>query len=137
MNNRKLEFRAYDKKFGVMLPNVAVFDNNNIVVVDYLISHLYGDRQDERNDDGVEDAGPEHVCITGDLEIMQYTGQDYSDGSPIYEGDIVKHGESIRTVEQLDSRWTLVSKNRETGILLSFSKPVKLGNLFENPELLS
>ncbi len=86
---RKFKFRAWDNKFNVMLPQVAVYDNENVIIVDVFFNECYGDQVDERHEIGVEDAGPEHYCITGDLNIMQFTGLIGNGKIEIYEGDIV------------------------------------------------
>lgn len=88
--SREIKFRAWDSKFNVMLPQVAVYDNENVIIVDVLFNECYGDREDERHESGVEDAGPEHYCITGYLEMMQFVNKKDKSGNDIYEDDIIK-----------------------------------------------
>lgn len=69
---------------------------------------------------------------------MQYTGRKDVNGVGIYEGDIIRHGESIRTIEYGSSNFHAISRDRTGSLLLSFSaSPEVIGNIYENPELLN
>lgn len=69
---------------------------------------------------------------------VEYTGRDDINGTPIYEGDIIRHGESIRFIECRDCRWLAIRPCKTEAIMLSFSEsPVVIGNIYENPELLT
>jgi hypothetical protein len=132
-----LIFRAWDKKFNVMLPEVAVFNSNNIVVTDVCINLHYDESVIDQRLDSVEPAGPEHYCITGDIEVTQFTGRMDIDNTPIFYGDIIRHGESIREVVQVDCRCIAKRVKGNEAILLCFSEaPKVLGNKFQNPDLL-
>ena len=68
--------------------------------------------------------------------IGQFIGK-LKTGDEIYINDLIKHGETVRIVEYRNGNTSLIRQNRTETILLSFSeKPQKLGNIFDNPELL-
>lgn len=68
--------------------------------------------------------------------IGQFVGK-FSNGDEIYINDLIKHGETVRIVEFRDGNTFLIRQNRTETILLSFSQnPIKVGNIFDNPELL-
>lgn len=69
-------------------------------------------------------------------DLMPFTGQPDKSGKEIYEGDIVKHGESIRFVECRESRWLATRISKTETILLSFTNPEIIGNIYQHPELL-
>lgn len=58
-------------------------------------------------------------------------------GDEVFYNDLILHGETIRTVEYRNGNTCLVSQDKKDAILLSFSEnPKKVGNIFDNPELL-
>lgn len=68
--------------------------------------------------------------------VGQYIGK-LSNGDEVFINDLIKHGGTIRIVEYRLGNTMLRRQNGRDTILLSFSeKPVKLGNIFDNPELL-
>lgn len=143
---REIKFRAWDSKFGIMLHDVVVYDQNNVVMVDVALNGAYGDRADERNEAGVEDAGPEWVCITGDLDVMQFTGLKDKNGKDIYEGDIVsmisynyQHLDRLKWIVEYDSEslsFVFVNGNYREHKVTWHSFEV-IGNIYENAELIN
>jgi len=143
---REIKFRAWDKKFKVMIPSVVAYDNDNVIVVDTIINQTYNDDDlDERLND-VEGAGPEHYCITGDIEVMQFTGLLDTNGKEIYEGDIVKHFGDNDFVHEIKFKHgafgydSLVAPEKfvtysETRIHEIETVEI-IGNTYENPELI-
>jgi len=75
-----------------------------------------------------------------DIPIMQYTGLKDKNGIEIYEGDIIKQGDSIEIIEYCDS---LCEMSHGSGSILGFEfgfcydiKRIEIiGNIYENPEL--
>jgi len=68
--------------------------------------------------------------------VGQYIGKIKTE-QEIYINDLVQHGETIRIVEYRNGNTCLIRQNKQDTILLSFSaNPKKVGNIFDNPELL-
>lgn len=84
----------------------------------------------------LQDLQTKKVEFTSDCPLMQFTGQLDREGKEIYEGDIVRHGESIRFVHQDGSRWLATRPNKTETILLSFTNPTIIGNIYQNADLL-
>ena len=74
-------------------------------------------------------------------EIMQFTGLKDKNGKDVYEGDILKaHG--IVAWNDLEHRWSAIDLNwndiREWHDIDYLTSPFEIiGNVYENPELLS
>ncbi len=68
--------------------------------------------------------------------VGQFIGK-LKSGEDIYINDLIQHGETIRVVSYRNGNTCLDRQNLKDTILLSFSEnPKKLGNIFDNPELL-
>jgi hypothetical protein len=79
---------------------------------------------------------PNKICQVDPLTISQFVGKLKSEDE-IYINDLIQHGETIRIVEYRNGNTCLIRQNKQDTILLSFSEnPKKVGNIFDNPELL-
>lgn len=68
--------------------------------------------------------------------VGQYIGKIRTE-QEVYINDLIQHGETIRIVEYRNGNTCLIRQNKQDTILLSFSEnPKKVGNIFDNPELL-
>jgi len=74
------------------------------------------------------DVRPETIC--------QFIGK-LKNGDKIYINDMIQHGETVRIVEYRNGNTCLIRQNKQDTILFSLSEnPKKVGNIFDNPELI-
>lgn len=70
--------------------------------------------------------------------VGQFTNRIDHQGGKIFEGDAIKHGESIRIIEWRWTNYCAVRTSKTETILLSFCEnPIVIGNVFDNPGLVN
>lgn len=118
--SREIKFRAWDKRHNSMeiCQDLYWFEENYV-------------RQTSDTD-----------SMTGDWEVMQYTGLKDTNGVEIYEGDICRttNGD-VRVVVYLAPVFGLATSISEQYDVEDFTTPMAheevIGNIYENPELLT
>jgi len=116
---REIKFRAWDN--GEMLNDVIPTNYGEIITVHPMINDLKLRKVDA---------------------IMQYTGLKDKNGKEIYEGDIVEKNEgeySREVIEYGGEQTDYESGGYAYGIFLEWSidSYIVIGNIYENPELLT
>ncbi|MGM0183466.1 hypothetical protein IGK74_002431 [Enterococcus sp. AZ150] len=90
--------------------------------------------------------GKGYYCSFSDIELMQSTGLRDKNGVEIFEGDIIKTGETVDWLNEdmgvirfLDGAFVIDYHNLDTEFdyICNVSLPVEIiGNIYENPNLL-
>lgn len=123
---RKIAFRAWDKIHKQMNYKVLVV-NTDMEDVNYTCNMILVNGEWTHADD---------ACI----DLMQFTGQQDKNGTPIWEGDIIefdsvewggKGNIHIVSWDEIDSSWSWGGGS--TG---DMEWRTVIGNIYENPELL-
>lgn len=126
------KFRAYFNKYKRMIYNIGVVNENSILV--------------DFNGDG----NLEHMFLTNDITLMQYSGLNDKNGNQIYEGDILKIQTSDFYSKKINDEYIgqvcfsrggffVLTDGHHTDFCLwgkSMATMEVIGNLYENPELL-
>ena len=83
--------------------------------------------------------GDEKIVPIDEFELVEYTGLKDKNGKKIFEGDIVRHIGTTRTIQWDNYYLTLALSSGKSYISLTTddASDIKIiGNIFENPELL-
>ena len=142
---REIKFRAWDKELKKMC---------NLINLDWFVNSASGESPSwikvERNindENGKYCRTDEKEGTQGVFELMQWTGLKDKNGKEIYEGDIVKFGKEIGSVEWFngDCPEFFISSGPYGGKFAFYEMQGKLfcwneleivGNIYENPELM-
>lgn len=119
MNQINIKFRGKRKDTGEWIEGGYYFDGIETYIKPYRKNVRFG-------------SGFEVIPET----VGQFIGK-LTNGDEIFINDLIKHGQTVRVVEYRDGNTFLRRQSGRETILLSFSpNPIKLGNIFDNPELL-
>ncbi len=146
--NKRIKFRIWDKRYKQWLENSSSLHCSSNWQIDAFTGRVC---------DFVESLSGEietfaRTCYSDDdYVIQQFTGLKDSKGKDIYEGDILQFhkgqpyqseyevywnycGFSLISAKRASDKYGVFTKNLEN--LCPADKPVIIGNIFENPELL-
>lgn len=138
---REIKFRAWDRNKRMMVyDGNQVWKPNSYRIIVTNIGIKYCIKLD--HDTSIKDENGvvgytdwEHDSFAWEnIELMQYTGLKDKNGTPIFEGDIVKTPSGECEVEFDYGKFEPIDASGEYGWL--HSQLEIIGNIYENPELL-
>src|SRR5712692_4756027 len=145
--SRKVIYRAWDKKYNVMLEGFGISAEGDHIGMSYEDSKkYYTEEQLEMDMGGHFGSGDDWTYILNDFELMQFTGLCDNDENEIFEGDILQYGEDCRRVVIFEqAAFHCRTFNYKKGdpthplffITLQPDKHMKkIGNIYESKDLL-
>lgn len=89
--SRKVLYRAWDKKYKVMLEGFAIYsEGNEIGMSQSDVEEYYSEEQIEQDMGGHFGSGDDWLFILNDFELLEDTGLIDKNSNPIYEGDVIQ-----------------------------------------------
>lgn len=134
MNNRPIKFRAWDRVKSRMTTDFLIYSDGEIL------------RDKGNTDDGGiayskpgEQMQPNGTFLSN-LELMQFTGLTDKNGKDVYEGDILAWSIHHCEVTYWRDGFSAFShsEGKEFGVFALLNQGAEaIGNIYENPELLT
>ena len=138
--NRKIQFRAWDKKNKKMYKRAGISPHNDL---QYAVKQEGGGSRYFNFDDlHIEQ---DSIYYPDDIILMQYTGLKDKNGEEVYEGDVLKWDDTEETgyveymeetTEYVVDEWKEGNKRSKGHSLSSVDEVEIIGNIYQNPELI-
>lgn len=133
---REVKYKAYHKElkkvFFVETMKFLTYGSKDFQLE--LVEESFGEGGFRKPQETIE-------CHISEVELMEYTSVNDKDGNDIYVGDIIKYTR-LRTMMDGFITYTtvmppLTDHNEYTVLKLHAKEIQKIGNIFENPELIN
>lgn len=144
--SRKVLYRAWDKKYKVMLEGFAIYDEGDQIGMSWTDSGAYyTEEQTEMDMGGHFGSGDDWLFILNDFELMEFSGLKDVNNKDIYEGDLFKKYSVIYVIIFTEGAFCGSVYGKNGAVPLNwgndnpdnFSKTIEIiGNIHDNPELL-
>lgn len=142
---RDIRFKAWDYRYNVMVPSVAVYQHSDHIGFDLdLAETIYSNEVLESDDGHIYGGEGEWVFMMNEFELLQYIGIQDNFHEDIFDGDLVKttQGSIFQVLwDQGECGWILLCLNgewrgRKCELKAIFDVNLEvIGNIYENPEL--
>lgn len=145
--NRVTRFRAWDSRYGKMIPDVTVYADADSLGITLEEAEKYYTEEQLEGTDGHLYGGDDWIFIMNRFELMQFTGLLDKDQKEIYDGDIILWGwgddrdTGVISWSKTHSGWEIsipAAMWKSPGSLRDFwsDRIEVIGNIHETPELL-
>jgi hypothetical protein len=142
--NRKIDFKAWDSKYNVMIKGFAIYANGDHLGMSIHDSGEFYEENDLESDSKHFSEGDDWIFIMDDFTLLQFTGLTDKLHYDIYEGDLLKSGQGnlFKVLwHEAEAQWAVDCLTGDDIGLCELKKYMEenlevIGNIYENPDLL-